>query len=428
MGEPSKEYRANVQNKLLKIKQTKSDNAHKAKVAEVARKKAAAAKQKELAKQRKEAEKKRQAALVEKKKQAEEEKKAKEGDAYVAPEKQDEPVEEPEKEEEEKGEAEEDLGEPPVVELTEDEKKPFFLPKPMHDLTAQVMNSSFGKFSTPEKNEGFDDIVYEWQKGDQAAEYLKTWIKNKKLTTRIEDIKPGKVFKEKVAEFTKLTKEWQDKLTSFKAAGAKKLAKKSEEDADDIDIFSVADVLDVGKGVPLFDSFTVEDWTLMKLRFDFCLLVLSFKVDANDPDRSGIPLDHLPFYYQKYYAKPINFKNYGVVDAKELVALIKDTVSIKEGLVVSTLSDDLDNLDIFLKLTEEGRRERQRRIDAGDETARLKFVAAAEPKPAPKAAPATAAATKPATPAPAAKKQAAATGSAAPQRGAGKGGKAGKGK
>lgn len=29
---------------------------------------------------------------------------------------------------------------------------------------------------------------------------------------------------------------------------------------------------------------------------------------------------------------------------------------------------------MFVKLTEEHRRERQRRIDAGDETARLKFV------------------------------------------------------
>jgi len=32
---------------------------------------------------------------------------------------------------------------------------------------------------------------------------------------------------------------------------------------------------------------------------------------------------------------------------------------------------------MFVKLTEEKRRERQRRIDAGDETARLKFTPAA---------------------------------------------------
>jgi hypothetical protein len=294
------------------------------------------------------------------------------------------------------------------------------------------MNSFYGKFSTPEKDEGFDDIVYEWDKGAKAEEYLKTWVKNKKLTTRIEDIKPGKVFREKVTEFTKLTKEWTDKLTAFKAAGAKKPAKKSEEEGDDIDIFSVADVLDVGKGVPLFDQFTFEDWMLMKLRFDFCLLILSFKTDANDPDRAGIPLDHLTFYYQKYYSKPINFKNYGVADTKELITLIKDTVSIKEGLVVSTLSDDLDNLDIFLKLTEEHRRERQRRIDAGDETARLKFVAPAENKPAPKAAAAPGGgatkpvgATKPtlgATPAPKAT-PAPAGSTPGPAKGAAKGGK-----
>ena len=45
------------------------------------------------------------------------------------------------------------------------------------------------------------------------------------------------------------------------------------------------------------------------------------------------------------------------------------------------LSTELDNLDVFVKLTEESRRERQRRLDAGDETARLK-LAFPEPRPA----------------------------------------------
>merc|ERR1719433_360582 len=43
---------------------------------------------------------------------------------------------------------------------------------------------------------------------------------------------------------------------------------------------------------------------------------------------------------------------------------------------------DLENPDMFVKLTEENRRERQRRIDAGDETARLKFSTLAIQQPA----------------------------------------------
>merc|ERR1712166_552955 len=151
-------------------------------------------------------------------------------------------------------------------------------------------------------------------------------------------------------------------------------------------------------------------------RFEFCWLVLSFKTDCTDDDRTGIPKDHLQFYFSKYYSKNIKLKEYGVASNDELLALIKDAVTIKEGVIVSQLSDDLDNLDIFLKLTEENRRERQRRLDAGDEGARLKFVLPAQPKPAepkaaakPEAKPATTsaapkAAVQKATPAPAQQK------------------------
>merc|ERR1712216_1037360 len=77
--------------------------------------------------------------------------------------------------------------------------------------------------------------------------------------------------------------------------------------------------------------------------------------------------------FSKYFGKHTNLKSYGLSTQEELLNLIKDAVAIKDGLVVSQLSDDLDDLSIFLKLSEENRRERQRRIDAGDETVRLNF-------------------------------------------------------
>merc|ERR1712061_55007 len=43
------------------------------------------------------------------------------------------------------------------------------------------------------------------------------------------------------------------------------------------------------------------------------------------------------------------------------------------GVLESTLSEEPETFDVFVKLTEENRRERQRRIDAGDETAKIKF-------------------------------------------------------
>jgi len=395
MGEPSKEYKAMVQSKILKDKQAKSDIAWKATKVEKARKKALEAKKKETEKKAIEAkalkEKKAAEAKAQKEKKEAEAKEKKEGDDKKEEEKKDEPMEEKkeEKAEEKKEEVKEpeepeepEETEPPVVELTEEEKKLNHATKRGFDLSLPVMNSNFSKFSIPGAAEGFDDIQYEWQKAAPAAQYLKEWILNRKLTTRIDDIKPGQLFKEKQAEFKKLSKEWNDKLAAFKKGGSKKPAKKSEEE-DDVDIFSVADVSDVGEGVPLFDQFTADDWELLKLRFELALLCLSFKEDCNDTDRAGIPFDHFGFYFQKYYNEQLNPKRYGMTDIKGVLALIKETVTVKDGLLVSQI-ESLDGLDSFVKLTEEHRRERQRRIDAGDETARLKFVTPAEPKALPK--------------------------------------------
>merc|ERR1711966_118178 len=352
MGEPGKEYKATIQQKLLKEKQTKSDNAFNNKKKELDRKKASEKKKKEVAKQRKE--------MVKKKKQAIYEKKVKEAEAKGEDPPEPEPVEEEveEKEEEEVAEAE-----PPTVELTDEEKAINFLPKSTPDLTPIVMNQSFGKFTTPEEDEGFDDVKFEWFKGPKATDYLKKWVLEKKLTTRVDDIKPGATFKEKSQEFEKLLKDWQEKLKAFKAS-----KKKSADEAQDIDLFTVTDINDVGNGSPLYENFTFEDWMLVKTRFHFALLIWSFKKDTGDDDRTGIPLEHVGFYFQKYYGAALSAKN---------------------KLLVTNLNDDFDsmaNFDIFVKLTEEQRQERGRRIEAGDETARLKFVAPAETKQAPKAA------------------------------------------
>lgn len=404
MGEPSKEFKAAVQNKLLKDKQAKSDNIWR-------REKSEKVRLKNLQKAKKEADKKkadiedivakRKVALEEKKKKDEEAKKAKEGGEDKKEDEKEEEKKEEEKKEDDKAaepeepEEEEDKDtEPPAVELTEEEKGKHFYPVVTPDLAHNVMNSSFGRFSTPELAEGFDDIQYEWQKAAKATEYLQKWVLNKKLTSRMEDIKPGQYFKDKVAEFAKLSKEWQDKLTAFKAGG-KKAAKKADGEGEDIDIFSVTDVCDVGGGAPLFENFTWEDWELMKLRFELCVLTVSFKKDANDEDRTSIPIDHLAWYYNRYYGKGFQPKNYGLTETKDVVNLLKDTVSIKDSLCVSTLGEDIESMDAFLKLTEQGRRERERRLEAGDETARLKFVNPAPQKAQPKqdAKPAAAAAT-----------------------------------
>merc|ERR1719343_1953031 len=102
------------------------------------------------------------------------------------------------------------------------------------------------------------------------------------------------------------------------------------------------------------------------------LLQHSFKKDVDDPERLGIPEQHMAFYYNKYFRKTLTPKYFGCSSVTELINLVKDTVSFSdEGQVLaSVLPDEVESPALFVKFSEEGRRERVRRMDAGDETAR----------------------------------------------------------
>lgn len=328
---------------------------------------------------------------------------------------------------------------PPVAELTEEEKLDFFRrpqSQQLPDLAPFVLNTSFAKFSLPLLSEGFDEVRYGWNKADACEPYLRDWVRARKLTTRIEDIVPSDWFKEKWQDWQKNLQSWHMRHVEHKnsdpatraAAAARGKAKaqakaksqgtaaleggdaektneaketgvasdkknestnrdgeeskdplqqlEDEMDADDLDVFGVEDVNDVGNGEPLFGSFAFEDWALLSLRFELHLLVHAFRNDAKDPERTGIHPEHISFYYNKYYKKGISPKNYNVEKIEDLIDLVKDSVivGVDSKVAESQLTDDLESNDIFVKLTEESRRDRQRRIDAGDATAALKFT------------------------------------------------------
>merc|ERR1712226_140241 len=101
------------------------------------------------------------------------------------------------------------------------------------------------------------------------------------------------------------------------------------------------------------------------------LLATAFKKDVNDPDREAIPMQHVLYYYNKYFKKALHCKTFGKDTIKDLSEFVKDAVKMEEpGTLASILSEEA-GADMMCKLTEEKRRERQRRIDAGDEMARL---------------------------------------------------------
>lgn len=278
------------------------------------------------------------------------------------------------------------------VELTEEEKQLAHPKKPMTDLLPMDLSKCFHRFSLPDAEEGFDTIRYDWADQDGCKEYLSSWILKRKATQRIEELQPGKYFREKSTEwqkasldFKKKQMEWKkvlEQLQEWKTAGKAKGSdpKKAEDDKptdidpDDLDVFSVENVNDIGSGEPLYSNFEYEDWCLLAIRVELFLLVHGFRQDVDDAERQTFHESHLPFYYNRYWKKALDPKMYMRDTTSHIVALVKDTMEINagNGMVEVKLPED-NPFDHFVKLAEEHRRERQRRLDAGDETAELKF-------------------------------------------------------
>merc|ERR1719198_390336 len=275
-----------------------------------------------------------------------------------------------------------------------------------------VMSSSFSFFSFPEEGDGFDKIIYAWQPAKAAAAILNDFVLSKKLTERVDDLVPGKWFLEEwkkwnlaVSSWKKLANDWKDP-TKRKALLAKKAnkdgegKKEGEEEKgepkapmeinmDDLDVFAVEDITDVGNGQPLFANFQFEDWTLLSLRYELFMLVHSFRKDMDDADRPGFTENHLLFYYQKYFKKTLNVKFYGVSDIGAMCDFVKDSVSLSDKKILQSSLSEETPIENFVKMTEDARRERERRLDAGDEAAQLKFNRSAQSQTpqAPKQAP-----------------------------------------
>lgn len=413
VGEPPEEFKERARRAVLTEKQEKLDADWKVQQAEREKNKLFQMRQKQLTDQRKAFEAQKKAA--EEASKTELDASTKEGDEVKAEEKMEDIKTDDVKPEDEvdiKDEPEE--LEPPKAELDQDEQNIWFTPKPVTDLVMSVFNASFSEFTLPEEEEDFEEVRYQWHDEVASKEYVKSWLSSKKITTRVEDLNPSEWFVARQAEWQKLQQEWQLKQREFRQDPVRKQAAlvraqrekayeekqekervqqsseevKQEPEAADastmdtelegfvpLDIYSVPDVCDIGDGEPLFSNFVFEDWSLMNLRFELLLLVRAFARDVPAEDRPGVHESHLPYYYNRYFRKPLNTKLFGVNTVPEMIEMVKDSVSLKENSIVSSeISEDkLENLDILARITEEARKERQRRIDAGDESARLKF-------------------------------------------------------
>jgi len=402
MGEPKADFKKKVLELLLKEKQEKSDGEFKVKKAEEVRKRLADTKEKELALEQRKKERAARKAEREAKKAAAEAQKAEGGEAQppgrvVVDEEM--KAEDEDEEEEVVAPAAADDEKPPTVELTAEEKTQAFRKFQSSDLSPVALAFSFGAFILPEKVEGFDEVQYEWSPVAKCTEYLKDWKQNLKMITRVEDIQPGQWFSSQYQNWQSALQKWKAKHSEWKASAldrdndaankADGVKKEGEEllpvgrqhqdvnmtaSDDDLDVFGVVDVCDIGKGEPLCAHFTFEDWALLSLRFELHVLAHAFQKDVKDDDRAGMHVDNLTFYYTKYFKRTLNIRGFGVETVQEMLTLVKDSVILSSKSVIEAqLSTDLDNCDVFLKLTEDSRRDRSLLVDSGDASAELKF-------------------------------------------------------
>lgn len=146
-------------------------------------------------------------------------------------------------------------------------------------------------------------------------------------------------------------------------------------DVETLDPFAVDDIFNIGgKPItqPLFSQFAFEDWSLLSLRFELSLLVHALKKDVKDAERTEIHENNISFYFNKYYKKNLNPAYFGVKTMRNLVAHLTDTVIINQKNVLETfLPEESETFNVYILLTEESRRDRQRLIDMGDESAKL---------------------------------------------------------
>jgi len=157
--------------------------------------------------------------------------------------------------------------------------------------------------------------------------------------------------------------------------------KKQLEEFEKIDVFGVEDINNVSNGRPLYSAFATEDWLLLGLRFELYLLLNSFQQDVKEEDRKCMHIDNLAYYYQKYTKKLLSTTQLGFEDVPRLVnSFLKDAVQVDPKTNILKVSIPLmESFDVFVMLTEEARRDRERRVALGDTTVQIKVPSSGLP-------------------------------------------------
>jgi len=259
--------------------------------------------------------------------------------------------------------------------------------------------------------EGYDAVEFVWaKKRDTAKAYLEAYMKKRKVLDRYTGFTPSSYAKDKLQEYLTASQAMRQHHSEYAEAVEKRKAKaepkeevkaegeevkvegdvemKEEPKDEDVDmtvddnappvaVSSVADIEDIdGKKTPLYKDFGSEDWLLLQLRVEVSIVLHAFKEDvtSQDADRKAVASSLLAHYYQVFFTKPLFANTFGHESVEKLIDyLTGDTVKVADGLL-SPVHPEVLPMAAFVKATEEARREREKKLSFGDESARLLFA------------------------------------------------------
>lgn len=211
----------------------------------------------------------------------------------------------------------------------------------INGMTTIKMEKTYHQFQDatfPTEEEGFNSISFVTPQ-EEAEKALADWKLNQKLRSKVEGLKVGTSFAERLEVF----KNYQS------------VTKETEE----------------GK------LFTEEDWMLATLRAEFICLLNSFKEDVNDETQTSFPLALTGHYYKEYKGMVLNPLVYGCLTIEEVLKEhLKDCIFIDDNSLLASKLDvkEWENESVF-KLTDAARDLREIWEGVGKEDARLKFAA-----------------------------------------------------
>lgn len=265
------------------------------------------------------------------------------------------------------------MPDPPVLDETLQ-----FLPRAggqAPEVPAADLAASYANFSLP-SDEEFASVDWQWSTKLDAQEHLRQWVVKKKASLLVEGLRPGQWFSDQQAAWKKERKRLREGHLEYN--NSRTSTGGAEVDLRD-DPARVKDIHNAdGDGTPLYANFRYEDWVLLSWRYELHLLVHSFAADVGDADIPGITPEHVAHYYGVYFGTKCDWQaKLGVPDVRKALDLLREPLTLGDSaLGQEVLQSQLEadaTLDDFVKGVEAYRRDRKRRLDAGDESVLLSF-------------------------------------------------------